>query len=114
MNPVAKEQLADRVSEALVDTTPAVYQEVLHIAALRRRYRPPHVGLQNVFDQLLHTGFAALVFCPCFFGRHIGLRRSAAFCSAASAKWNNTKTSTSCCSCCATACRTQCSSLSAR
>ena len=64
MNPVAKEQLADRVSAVLNDTTPAVYQEVLHLAALRRRFRPPHVGLQNVLDQLLHTGFAALVFLP--------------------------------------------------
>lgn len=67
MNPVVKEQLADRVTEVLNDTTPAVYQEVLHIAALRRRFRPQHVGWQNVFDQALHTGFAALVFLPVLF-----------------------------------------------
>ncbi len=64
MNPVVKDQLVDRVSEVLNETTPAVYQEVLHLAALRRRYRPPHVGLQNVLDQLLHAGYAALIFLP--------------------------------------------------
>ena len=64
MNPTPKDQLVDRVGEVLTNTTPAEYQEVLHRAALRRRYRPRHVGWQNVFDQILHTGFAALVFLP--------------------------------------------------
>lgn len=64
MNPVTKEQLADQVTKVLDDTPPDVYQEVLHIAALRRRFRPVHVGWQNVFDQVLHTGYAVLIFLP--------------------------------------------------
>lgn len=67
MDQMFKEKLADEVVSLLNDTTPAVYQEVLHLAALRRRYRPKHVGLQNIFDQLLHTVYAAVVFFPVLF-----------------------------------------------
>ncbi len=67
MDPKFKEQLTDDVVGVLKDTTPDVYQEVLHLAALRRRYRPRHVGLQNILDQLLHTAYAAAVFFPALF-----------------------------------------------
>ncbi len=59
-----KEQLAEEVSNVLKDTSPEVYQEVLHLAALQRPFRPRHVGLQNIFDQVLHVGFSVLVFLP--------------------------------------------------
>lgn len=62
-----EEKLADEVVGILRDTTPIVYHDVLHIAALRRRFRPRHVGWQNVFDQILHTFYAAIVFLPVLF-----------------------------------------------
>jgi hypothetical protein len=67
MDQTFKEKLADEVVNVLSDTTPAVYQEVLHLAALRRRYRPRRVGLQNILDQLLHAAYAASVFLPVLF-----------------------------------------------
>ena len=67
MDQTYKEKLADEVANVLRDTTPDVYQEVLHLAALRRRYRPAHVGLQNILDQILHTVYAAVVFLPVLF-----------------------------------------------
>jgi hypothetical protein len=67
MEPAFKEKLVDEVVDVLSDTTPDVYQEVLHLAALRRRYRPMHVGWQNILDQLLHAAYAAAVFFPVLF-----------------------------------------------
>lgn len=67
MDQTFKEKLADEVVNVLRDTTPDVYQEVLHLAALRRRYRPRHVGLQNIIDQVLHAVYAAAVFFPVLF-----------------------------------------------
>lgn len=67
MDQVFKEKLTDEVVDVLRDTTPDVYQEVLHLAALRRRFRPKHVGLQNILDQILHTAYAAVVFLPALF-----------------------------------------------
>lgn len=64
MEPTHQDMLADKVVELLKDTTPDIYQEVLHLAALRRPYRPAHLGLQNVFDQLLHTAYAVVIFLP--------------------------------------------------
>jgi hypothetical protein len=67
MDNLFKEKLADEVFNLLSDITPDTYQEVLHIAALRRRYRPRHVGLQNIIDQILHTAYSAAVFFPVLF-----------------------------------------------
>ncbi len=64
MEAASKERLADEVGKVLNDTTPAVYQEVLHIAALRRRFRPRHIGLQNIIDQVLHTSYSVVIFLP--------------------------------------------------
>lgn len=64
MNSSVNDRLVDEVGNVLNDTTPAEYQEVLHRAALRRPFRPRHVGLQNIIDQVLHTGYAALIFLP--------------------------------------------------
>lgn len=62
-----RNRLVNEVSSVLTDTTPQVYQEVLHLAALRRPFRPPHLGLQNVIDQVSHMAFAVLVFLPVLF-----------------------------------------------
>ena len=67
MDRALEEMLADQVERVLNDTTPAVYQDVLHIAALRRRFRPKHVGWQNVLDQVLHTSYAVIIFLPVLF-----------------------------------------------
>src|SRR5262245_6001193 len=64
MDRALEERLADDVVIVLRDTTPQAYHEVLHIVAMRRRFRPPHIGLQNVLDQILHTAYAAVVFLP--------------------------------------------------
>lgn len=62
-----KERLVNEVSNVLNETSPEVYQEVLRLAALRRPYRPPHVGLQNIIDQVSHVAFAVVVFLPLLF-----------------------------------------------
>ena len=67
MERALEEKLADDVERALSDTTPATYQQVLQIAALRRRYRPRHMGWQNLLDQVLHTSYSAIVFLPVLF-----------------------------------------------
>ena len=67
MDRAFNERLADNVVIVLRDTTPETYHEVLHIVAMRRRFRPPHIGLQNVIDQILHTAFSAIVFLPVLF-----------------------------------------------
>ena len=67
MDRALNERLADNVVIVLRDTTPETYHQVLHIVAMRRRFRPPHIGLQNVIDQVLHTTYAAIVFLPVLF-----------------------------------------------
>jgi hypothetical protein len=67
MEPAYKEKLTDQVVEVLKDTNPDDYHEILHRAALRRRYRRMHVGWQNVLDQVLHAAYAAAVFFPVLF-----------------------------------------------
>jgi hypothetical protein len=67
MDRTFKEKLTDEVVNVLKDTTPDDYHEVLHLAALRRRYRRMHVGLQNIFDQILHAAYAVAVFFPVLF-----------------------------------------------
>lgn len=64
MDRALEDNLVDQVVRALDSTTPDVYQNVLHRAALRRPYRPKHVGWQNLLDQVLHVSYAAAVFLP--------------------------------------------------
>ncbi|MGH7495246.1 MAG: hypothetical protein ACREOO_22985 [bacterium] len=67
MDRALNQRLADEVFVVLRDTSPESYHDVLHIVAMRRRFRPPHIGLQNVIDQVLHTAYAAIVFLPVLF-----------------------------------------------
>lgn len=64
MDRALEEKLADEVVGVLRDTSPVIYHDVLHIAALRRRFRPRHIGLQNILDQILHTSYSVVVFLP--------------------------------------------------
>lgn len=62
--PEELEEIADTVEEVVGHLDQPQYHTVLHILAQRRPWRPRHTGWVNVIDQILHFGYAVIVFLP--------------------------------------------------